>query len=198
MRLSVRSTIAVRLAYSPRWKFWNVSFGNGNVASRDSGQQGQRSGQRRTGIGQRLQHRSELPQFGDQVRGGLVDRVDGQGAELAQLLGSLDERVPLIGQHRERVGDGGQGPIEDGLLVGELADEAVEAVGGRDDVTGLVVEVCGEGVQLPNQPAQIVLTAGKRGAQRLGDVLNLAQSAAVEHQRQRCQRLLGAWVGATV
>ncbi|CFR87197.1 Uncharacterised protein [Mycobacterium tuberculosis] len=36
MRLSVRSTIAVRLAYSPRWKFWNVSFGNGNVASRDS------------------------------------------------------------------------------------------------------------------------------------------------------------------
>lgn len=122
MRLSVRSTIAVRLAYSPRWKFWNVSFGNGNVASRDS------------------------------------DRVS----------------------------------------VGELADEAVEAVGGRDDVTGLVVEVCGEGVQLPNQPAQIVLTAGKRGAQRLGDVLNLAQSAAVEHQRQRCQRLLGAWVGATV
>lgn len=192
MRLSVRSTIAVRLAYSPRWKFWNVSFGNGNVASRDSD---------RVSAGPELasdSNRSELPQFGDQVRGGLVDRVDGQGAELAQLLGSLDERVPLIGQHRERVGDGGQGPIEDGLLVGELADEAVEAVGGRDDVTGLVVEVCGEGVQLPNQPAQIVLTAGKRGAQRLGDVLNLAQSAAVEHQRQRCQRLLGAWVGATV
>lgn len=36
--------------------------------------------------------------------------------------------------------------IEDGLLVGEFVDEVVEVVGGCDDVIGLVVEVCGEGV----------------------------------------------------
>src|SRR6202008_3712861 len=74
----------------------------------------------------------------------------------------------------------------------------VQAVGGSDDVTGLLVEVCGEFVQLPDQASQILLAAPKRGAERLGDVLYLAEPAAVEHQRQRRQRLLGARVGTAM
>ena len=101
-------------------------------------------------------------------------------------------------EHRERVGDGDQGPIQHGLLRGQLSDQLVQAVGGRDDVTGLVVEVCGEFVQLPDQASQILLAAPKRGAERLGDVLYLAESAAVEHQRQCRQRLLGARVGTAM
>ena len=47
-------------------------------------------------------------------------------------------------------------------------------------------------VELLDQAAQVVLATGERGAQRLGDVLNLADATAVEQQRNRGQRLLGA------
>ena len=46
-------------------------------------------------------------------------------------------------------------------------------------------------VELLDQAAQVVLATGERGAERLGDVLDLADSAAVEQQRDRGQRLLG-------
>ena len=48
---------------------------------------------------------------------------------------------PLVVEHGQRVGDGLQRLVDDRFLVGELADQVVEAVGGGDDVAGLVVEV---------------------------------------------------------
>ena len=65
-------------------------------------------------------------------------------------------------------------PVQHGFLRGELADQVVQAVGGRDDVVLLGVDVCGELVQLLDQAAQVSLAAAERGAQRLGDVLYLA------------------------
>ena len=86
--------------------------------------------------------------------------------------------------------------IDDRLLVGELTDQVVQAVGCGDDVAFLVVEVADELVELPEQASQILLATGERGAQRLGDVLNLTEAAAVEHHRHCGQRLFGRRVGA--
>ena len=105
----------------------------------------------------------------------MVDGVGDQGAELAELIGRVGKVVPLLVEHRQRVGDGLERPIHDGLLLGELPDQAVQALGGRDDVAGLVVEVRGESVQLLDQASQIFLAAPERGAERLGDVLYLGR-----------------------
>ena len=53
-----------------------------------------------------------------------------------------------------------------------------------------------EQVELLEQAAQILLAAAKRGGERLDDVLDLTNAAAVEHQRQRGKGLLGGREGA--
>ena len=113
-----------------------VSFGNGNVAK-----QAQRPGQRRARIGQRLQHRAEVFELLDQILLGLVDRVGGQRAELAELIERVGEVLALVVEHGQRVGNGLQRLVDDRFLRGELADQTVQALGGGDDVAGLVVEV---------------------------------------------------------
>ena len=87
----------------------------------------------------------------------------------------LGQVVPLVFQHGQRIRDGLQGLVDHRLLVGELADQVVQAVGGGDDVVFLVVEVADELVELPEQASQVLLATGKRGAQRLGDVLDVAR-----------------------
>src|SRR5215217_791250 len=55
----------------------------GFVRKGKGGKQAQGSRQAGAGVGQRLQHRSDLVQLLHQVVGGLIDRVDRQRAELA-------------------------------------------------------------------------------------------------------------------
>ena len=99
---------------------------------------------------------------------GLVDRVGGQRAEFAELVER--RRTRLSRWSLSTVSASGmvvQRLVDHRLLVGELADQVVEAVGGGDDVAGLVVDVADELVELLNQAAQVVLAAGERGAERL-------------------------------
>ena len=65
-----------------------------------------------------------------------------------------------------------------------------------DDVVGLSVQLRDERVQLGQQAAQVGLAARQRLGERLVDLLQLAQPAAVEQDRHRCQRLLGGRIGA--
>jgi len=64
-------------------------------------------------------------------------------------------------------------------LVGELTDQVVQLVGCSDDVVFLFVEVADELVELLDQASVVVFLAGERGAKRPGDVLGLAQPAAL-------------------
>jgi hypothetical protein len=59
-------------------------------------------------------------------------------------------------------------------------------------MSSLVIEVADGLVELLDQAAQVVLAAGEGDAQRVGDVLNVADTTAVEQQRNRGQRLFGA------
>src|SRR5260370_1258258 len=90
------------------------------------------------------------------------------GARAGEL---ADGVAPLLVEFRQCIGDGLKRPIHDGLLLGQLSDQAVQALGGRDDISALVVEIRGESVQLLYEAAQILLAAPKRGTERLGDVL---------------------------
>ena len=128
----------------------------------------------------------------------MADGVGDQRAELAELVGGVDELISLLVQYRERIRDVRQGAIEHGLLLGDLAGEVVETLGGGDDVAGLVVEVRREPVQLVYQAAQIVLATPQCGAECLSDVADLADTAAVEHHRQGGQCLLGRGIASTV
>lgn len=55
----------------------------------------------------------------------------------------------------------------------------------------LLIEVPDELIKLGDKAFQVLLTTGERGAKCLGDVLDLAQPAAVEQSRDRSQSLLG-------
>src|SRR6516225_3603062 len=72
-----------------------LKFLEGFVRKREGGKETERSGQAGARVGERLQHRSDLLQFLHQILFGLVDGVDGQCTEFAQLVGGLDELVPI-------------------------------------------------------------------------------------------------------
>src|SRR3984893_12969151 len=148
-----------------------LPFFDGFVREREGENAAERSCQARARVGERLQDRSRFPQYLDQVLFGLVERDADQGAEFAELIGRVDKVVPLLVEFRQRIGDGLKRPIHDGLLLGQLSDQAVQALGGRDDISALVVEIRGESVQLLYEAAQILLAAPKRGTERRGDVL---------------------------
>src|SRR4029079_11319780 len=96
----------------------------------------------------------------------------------------------------QRIGDRLERLVDHWCLRGDLTDEVVETVGGGDYVVFLVVEIPDIGVELADQAAQVLGAAGECGAERFGDVLDLAHSATVEYQGYRRQRLLGARVGS--
>src|SRR5262249_49347390 len=150
------------------------------------------------GVGEFSQAGPVFPNYLGHVLFGFVGGVGEQGPELAEPVGRIDEVFPLLVEHCQRVGDRLERPIDDGLLRGQLPDQAVQTLRGRDDISGLVVEIRGESVQLLYQASEILLAAPERGTERLGDVLQLADSAAVEHRRQRRQRLLGGRVQIAV
>ena len=82
----------------------------------------------------------------------------------------LREVIPFFAEHRQRVRNGFQSLVQNGFLVGKLADQTVQALSGREDVALLIVEVADEPFQLLDKAAQILLTAGECGAECLGDV----------------------------
>ena len=159
-RLSVMSMTMVMLVASPRNELADVLFG-----PRKGGQKAQRARQRRTGVGKRIQHRADVFELANQGVFGLVGRVGGQGAEFTEPVEGFGEVVALVLEHRQRVGDGVQRLVEHRLLGGELAGEAIDALGGGDDVVLLFVDVADELFELLNQAAQVVFSAGERGAE---------------------------------
>ena len=64
-------------------------------------------------------------------------RVGNQRTEFAELIERVHQVLPLVGQRAKRIRDGLQRPVHHGLLVRELADQVVEALGRGDDVIGL-------------------------------------------------------------
>ena len=95
-----------------------LPFFDGLVRKWEGGNPAERPRQARAGVGERLQDRSGFPQYLDHVLLGLVDGVGDQGAEFAELIGRVDKVVPLLVEHRQRIGDGLERPIHDGLLLG--------------------------------------------------------------------------------
>jgi hypothetical protein len=96
------------------------------------------------------------------------------------LIDGLDQMVALFVDHFQRGGDGVEGFVDDRLLSCELACQAVEAVGGCDDVVGLFVDSAGEHVELRQQAAHIAFAAPEGGGQCPGDVLDAPESTTVE------------------
>jgi hypothetical protein len=89
----------------------------------------------------------------------------------------------LIVEDRQGLGQRVQRAVDHRFLRRELAGQLVDAVGGRDDVVGLLVDSGGEGLQLTEQGAQLVLPLpAEGGVQCRRDVLNIADAAAVEQQ----------------
>ena len=72
--------------------------------------------------------------------------------------------------------------VEDRLLLGDLANQMVEAFVAAMMSPVLSVDVADELIDLLDQAAQVLFATGERGAERLGDVLNLADAATVEQQ----------------
>lgn len=70
---------------------------------------------------------------------GLVDRIGGQGAEFSKLVERFNEIVSLGAEHGESIGNCGHRLVEYGFLSGELASQAVKAVGRRQDVVFLCI-----------------------------------------------------------
>src|ERR1700712_2261064 len=134
--------------------------------------------------------------FLDQTFLGQVDRVRGQGTELAQRIEGARQQFPLILERRQGSRNGPKRLVHQRLLIGELAYQVVEAVRRVDDVARLAVQRASERVQLLNQAAQVLRPTRERTAQRLGDVLYLANAAAIENQRQRRKRLFRRRIAA--
>ena len=109
-----------------------------------------------------------------------LHRIGGQGAELAQRVERIGHVLALVLEHGQHVGDGLKCLVQHRFLVRDLTDQVVQALGGGDDVVDLVVDVRGELFQLFHEAAQIVLTAGEGGTERMRDVLDLADPTAVE------------------
>ena len=73
-----------------------------------------------------------------------------QRTELAELVDSIDQRVTLTVDHASASGMVSSA-FRRGFLRSELTDQPIEAVGGRNDVPGLIVDVADGDIELCQQ-----------------------------------------------
>ena len=143
-----------------------------------------------------VEHRLQLAQRVDRGDLGRLDHPDADVAELVEGLEHPDQVVTLGVDARQRARQLLERLVDVALLLARGDREPVEGLDRVDDLRLVGVEGPGEGVDLGEHRADVVLAAGDRLVELLGDGLELRHAAAVEDQAQRAEHLLDLRVAA--